>query len=65
MAGDVQAPPWLLIGMEGFFGARLLHERRLPARSRCRTPGSLSLSLGTLLCTLVVYPIAQASLAAA
>ncbi|EOD03776.1 hypothetical protein EMIHUDRAFT_221947 [Emiliania huxleyi CCMP1516] len=25
MAGD--APPWLLIGMEGFFGARLLHER--------------------------------------
>jgi len=33
MAGDVQAPPWLLIGMEGFFG--------------------------TLLCTLVVYPIAQ------
>ena len=42
MAGDVQAPPWLLIGMEGFFGARLLHERRLPDRSRCRTPGSLS-----------------------
>jgi len=39
----VQAPPWLLIGMEGFFGARLLHERRLPDRTRCRTPGSLSL----------------------